>query len=94
LVARPQAGDDAIGVNAMLTRVGVVVAVEVLLDAVVVVVDELCVVEAVDRPGDDEQPAAITMTTAASARPADRQRDLGCPTASTMGPTGRSVTVP
>jgi len=78
----------------MLTRVTAVVAVEMLLDAVVAVVDELVVVGAVEWPPDDEQPTAITTTTPGSARPADSQRGLGCPTASIMGPTRRTVTVP
>lgn len=91
LVARSHDGDEAIGASATLTGVTAVMAVELLLSAVV---DELVVVEAVEWPGDEEQPAEITMMTAANARPADSQRDLGCPTASTRGPTPGTVTVP
>jgi len=80
------------GVSAMLTRVMAVVAVEALL--IVAVVDELVVVGAVEWPADDEQATAITTTTAGSARPADSQRDLGCPAAPTMGPARRTVTDP
>jgi hypothetical protein len=82
------------GVSAMLTRVPAVVVVEMLLKAVVAAIDELVVVGAVEWPADDEQPTAISRTIADRARPADSQRDLGCPTASTMGPTRRTVTVP
>jgi hypothetical protein len=77
----------------MLTRVTAVVAVEMLLNAVVAVVVELVVVGAFEWPADDEQPTAISTTTAGSAPPADSQRDLGCPSASIMGPTRRTVTV-
>ena len=77
----------------MLTGVAAVVAVELLL-VVVVVVDELVVVEPVESSRDDEQPAEITRTTAASLLPADSQRGLESPTASTPRPTRLTVTFP
>jgi hypothetical protein len=77
LVARSHDGEDPIGVSVMLTAVAPVVAVELLLDSLVVLVGELVVIEAVERPPDLEQPAATVRTTTASTRQADSQRDLG-----------------
>jgi hypothetical protein len=68
----------------MLTFVAPVVAVELLLDSLVVFVGELVVIEAVERPPDLEQPAATVRTTTASTRPADSQGDLGSRTRTIM----------
>jgi hypothetical protein len=61
----------------MLTPVAPVVAVELLLDSLVVLVGGLVVTEAFERPLDVEQPAATVRTTTATTRQADSQRDLG-----------------
>jgi hypothetical protein len=84
LVARSHDGEDPTGVSVMLTPVAPVVAVEVLLDSLVVLVGGLVVTEAFERPLDVEQPAATVRTTTATTRQADSQKDLGRRTCTIM----------